>query len=274
VIWLCARQELALAARSRFTQVFAVVFAALALATAGSGYVLSGGHGVQDFARTAASLVQLVALLVPLAALLLGTTALSPDRGAAELLYSQPVSRTSVLFGKLAGLFLALAGAQALGFGAVGFVVFSQASEEGLGGFVLLAAGGLVLTAVFLVVAAVLAAGAFGRRRQRALGLAVVVWFVAVVLFDVVALGVASFLPSGLASRVLIVSVIANPVDAVRTGTLLGLSGTAAFGSASLAFLRFTGGPTGAAVLISASLLLWTLVPAAVASMRLRRADL
>ena len=62
-IALRARQELALAVRSRWTQVFAAVFAALALAVAAAGYVLSGSLGVQDFARTAVSLVQLVLLL-------------------------------------------------------------------------------------------------------------------------------------------------------------------------------------------------------------------
>lgn len=274
VFWLCARQEMILAVRSRFTQIFAAVFAALAVATAASGYVLSGGHGVQDFSRTAASLVQLVALLVPLAALLLGTSALAPDRGAAELLFSQPVGRSVVLFGKLFGLFLALAGAQALGFGAAGIVIFSRSGRDGLLGFLLLGAGGFVLTAVFLAVAAALVAGAFGRRRLRALAFAILVWFTVVVLFDVVALGLASVLPSGAASRVLIVSVLANPVDAVRTGTLLGLEGSGAFGSASLAFLRFTKGPSGAACLLAASLLLWVLVPAGVAAARLRRADL
>jgi hypothetical protein len=86
-----------------------------------------------------------------------------------------------------------------------------------------------------------------GRRRSRALALALVVWFVAIVLFDVAALGLASLLRSGPASRVLIVSVLVNPADAVRTGALLGLQGTTAFGSASLAFLRFTKGPVGAA---------------------------
>ena len=69
---LCARQELTLAVRSRWTQIFAAVFAALSLAVASSGYILSGGSGVQDFARTAASLVGLVLLLVPLTSLVIG----------------------------------------------------------------------------------------------------------------------------------------------------------------------------------------------------------
>ena len=270
---LCARQELVLAVRSRWTQIFAAVFAALALAVASAGYILSGGHGVQDFARTAASLVQLVLLLVPLTALLIGVMALAPDRGAAELLFSQPVSRGTILLGKLLGLFQALAAAQALGFGVAGLVIFNQSGEEGLGGFLLLVLGSLVLTAVYLGLAAVLAAGALGRRRQRVLALGLVVWFASVVLFDVAALGLASLLPSGAASRVLIVSVLVNPVDAVRTGTLLGVEGTAAFGAASLAFLRFTRGALSAGLLLALSLLLWIAVPTLVALARLRRAD-
>ncbi len=271
---LCARQELILALRSRWTQVFAVVFAALALAVAASGYILSGGSGVQDFARTASSLVRLVLLLVPLTSLLIGVTALAPERGAAELLFSQPVGRGTILFGKLLGLFQALAAAQALGFGAAGLVIFTQSGGEGWGGFALLFAGSLALTAVFLGIAALLAASAIGRKRARALALALVVWFLAVVLIDVVALGLASLLPSFAASRVLIATVLANPVDAVRTGTMLGIEGTAAFGAGSLALLRFTNGPVGAALCLTLSVLFWIVGPSLWALRRLRRADL
>ncbi len=270
---LCAVQELTLALRSRWTQLFAVVFGALALAVALSGYVLSGGRGVQDFARTAASLVQLVLLIVPLTALVVGVLALSTDHGAAELLFSQPVARRTILLGKVLGLFEALVAAQALGFGAAGLVVFSQAGEEGLGGFLAVVAGSVVLTAIFLGLAALIAAGSPGRR-SRALAVALVVWFVAVGLFDLAALGAASLLRSGHASRLLIVAVLVNPVDAVRTATFLAVEGTAAFGAGSLALLRFTRGAAGAALLLSLSMAAWTVVPLALAVRRLRRADL
>jgi Cu-processing system permease protein len=271
---LFARQELALALRSRWTQIFAVVFGVLSFAVAGAGYVLSGGHGVQDFARTAVSLVQLVLLLVPLTALAIGVLSLAQERSAAELVFSQPVPRRTVLLGKLLGIFQALAAAQAVGFGAAGAVVYGQSGSEGLGGFLLLVAASLVTTAVFLGLAALLSAGAVGRKRTRALALALVVWFVAVVLFDLSALGLASLLPSGAASRVLMVAAIVNPVGAVRTGTLLAIQGTGAFGAASLALFRFTRGPWGAAVVLGASVLFWLVVPTALAVRRLRRADL
>ena len=274
VLWTCARQEMLLAVRSRWTQIFAAVFAVLSLAVAASGYVLSGGHGVQDFARTAASLVQIVLLLVPVTALLLGVVALAPDRGAAELLYSQPVARRTILLGRLSGLFLALAAAQAVGFGAAGLVVFSQSGEEGLGGFALLVLCSFALTAIFLALAAWIAVGATAGRRARAMAQALVVWFVAVVLFDVAALGLASLLRSGAASRLLVAAVLVNPVDAVRTAALLGLEGAGAFGAASLAFFRVTGGAGRAAAFLALSLAVWIAVPTALAVRRLERTDI
>lgn len=270
---LCAHQELVIAVRSRWTQMFAVVFAALAIAVAASGYILSGGSGFQDFARTAVSLVQLVLLIVPLMALVIGVLALAPERGAAELLFAQPISRHAILFGKLLGLFEALAAAQAIGFGASGLLIYSQAGQEGIGGFILLVGGSLALTAVFLGIAAVIAAGSIGRR-ARGLALALIVWFAAVILYDVAALGAATLLRSGTASRVLITAVLVNPVDAVRTGVLLGIEGAAAFGAASLAFLRFTRGPVAAAMLLALSVGLWTCLPPIIAAFRLRGLDI
>jgi len=269
---LCARQELLLAVRSRWTQIFAAVFGALSLAVAASGYILSGGAGMQDFSRTAVSLVQLILLLTPLTSLVIGVLTLSPERGSAELLFSQPVSRRAILYGRILGLFIALAAAQAIGLGAAGLVVFSRSGQTGLAGYGILFLGALVLTAIFLGIAALLASGGVGRR-ARALALALIVWFAAVVLFDVAALGAASLLPSGAASRLLIGAVLVNPIDAVRTAALLGIQGTTAFGAASLAFLRFTKGPAGAAALLALSALAWMVVPAALAARRLDRTD-
>ena len=271
-IALCARQELLMAVRSRWTQAFAVVFGGLSLAVAVSGYVLSGGGGFQDFARTAVSLVQLVLLLVPLTALTMGVLSLSPERGSAEILYSQPVARGAIWIGRTAGLFAALAAAQAVGLGASGLVIFWRAGREGVGGYAMLFGASLALTAIFLAIGGWIASGGEGRR-TRSLALAMIVWFVAVVLFDVAALGVATLLPSGAASRALALAVLINPADAVRTGTLLGIEGTTAFGAASLAFLRFTRGSTGAALAIASSVLVWTAGPMALALRRMRRAD-
>jgi Cu-processing system permease protein len=273
VLWLCARYEMVLAVRSRWLQIFAAVFAGLTLAVAGSGYILSGGYGVQDFSRIAVSLVQIVLFLVPLAALVFGGLALTPDRGAAELMYSQPVARSGILLGRMLGVWLALTAAELIGFGAAGIVVQSQAGSEGLWRYGALIAIAVVITGVFLAVATFLAGGNAGRR-TRVLASALVVWFVTVLLFDVAALGVASMLRSGSASRLLIVATLINPVDAARTGALLAIEGTSAFGAASLALLRFTGGIGAATLLIAASLTAWVMTPLWLAARAVSRADI
>jgi Cu-processing system permease protein len=207
-------------------------------------------------------------------ALMVGTTALSSDRGAAELLFSQPVARRSVLWGRLIGLFAALTGAQAAGFGASGLVIFSQSGGDGVRAFLLVMAGAALLTAMFLSVAALIAGVGDGRRRARAVVTAIVVWFAVVVLYDVIVLGAASLLRSGPASRLLMVATLVNPVDGIRTGLLLAVQGTTAFGSASLALLRFTGGPGRAVLVILCAAVVWTVAPALVAAWRLDRADI
>lgn len=273
VLWLCARYELMLAVRSRWLQLFAAVFAGLALAVAGAGYILSGGHGLQDFSRTAVSLVQIVLLLVPLAALVFGGLALTPERGAAELIYSQPVARSAILLGRMLGVWLALTAAQLIGFGAAGLVVQSQSGLDGIWRYGALVGTAVIITGIFLGIAALVAATSPGRR-TRVLAIGLVIWFVTVLLFDIAALGAASLLRSGSASRLLIVATLVNPVDAARTGALLAIDGTAAFGAASLALLRFTGGMGAAAALILFSLTAWVIAPLWLAARALTRADI
>jgi Cu-processing system permease protein len=184
------------------------------------------------------------------------------------------VDRRGVLFGRLLGLFESLVGAQALGFGLAGAVIFSQAGDEGAAGFFVLVLASALLTAVFLAIAGAIASAAVGHGRTRALATAIVVWFGAALLFDLAALAVASLLRSGTASRVLMTTALLNPIDAIRTGTLLAVEGTAAFGAASLALLRFTHGPAGAAALIAVSVAAWTIVSLWIGGRRLAHADL
>jgi Cu-processing system permease protein len=217
--------------------------------------------------------VQIVLLLVPLASLVFGGLALTPDRGAAELIYSQPVSRRVVLLGRMLGVWIALAAAELIGFGAAGFVVQSQAGIEGVSRFLTLILTAIFITGIFLSIAAVIGSVSQGRR-TRVLAAALVVWFVTVLLFDVAALGAASLLRSGAASRLLIIATLINPIDAARTGALLAIDGTSAFGAASLALLRFTGGLQQAFSIIAASLTVWLIAPIWFASRAITRTDI
>ncbi|HEX8984368.1 MAG TPA: ABC transporter permease subunit, partial [Bryobacteraceae bacterium] len=101
-----AAQELKINIRNKWTLVFALVFAALALAISYFGLVTEAVIGFQGFTRTTASLLNLVLYLIPLISLTMGALSFTGEKGASELLFSQPVTRTEILAGKLAGLFM------------------------------------------------------------------------------------------------------------------------------------------------------------------------
>jgi Cu-processing system permease protein len=63
-----ARQELVINIRNRWTLVFAGVFGILVLAISYFGLVTGGSLGFQGFARTSASLLNMVLYIVPLVA--------------------------------------------------------------------------------------------------------------------------------------------------------------------------------------------------------------
>ena len=108
-IYYVARHELTVNIRNKWTVIFALVFGALVVGISYVGIIAEGFSGMQSFTRTSASLLNLVLYLIPLVALTMGTLSFTGERGTAELLFSQPVSRTEIMLGKLAGLFLAMA---------------------------------------------------------------------------------------------------------------------------------------------------------------------
>ena len=131
----------------------------------------------------------------------------------------------------------------------------------------------MALTGVFLAIATLLASVNAGRR-TRVLAAALVVWFVTVVLFDVAALGVASLLRSGSASRLLITATLVNPVDAARTGSLLAIEGDGGVRrrvARAVALHRRAG---MAAALVALSLVAWLVAPLLLAMRALSRADI
>src|SRR5262249_47345849 len=128
-----ARQELVVNIRNKWILTFAIAFALLILAISYFGLVTAGTVGFQGFTRTSASLLRLVLYVVPLIALTMGTLSFTSERSVSELLFAQPVTRTEILLGKLAGLFASMVTATLIGFGAGGLVIAAQAGNEGAG---------------------------------------------------------------------------------------------------------------------------------------------
>jgi Cu-processing system permease protein len=252
--------------------VFSAVFAVLALAIAYFGTATAGVAGVQGFERTTASLLNLVLYLVPLLGLMLGTLALSRDRSGNELLFSQPVGREQVLYGRVIGTFCAAAAAMLAGFGVAGMLVLWEMGSEGFtryAGMVLLS---LALAAVFLSLGAL--TGVVSASRTRAFGLALCLWFFFVLFYDLLIIGFAFVLRERPANFLIFLSLFGNPVDLVRVSTVLTIGDPSIFGAAGASLLKFLGGEARSQVALLLGIGLWMVAPVWVAGRVLRRLDL
>lgn len=271
-ISLIAGHEFRISLRSRWIQIFAVVFAILTLAISYFGMVTSIVVGFEGFTRTAASLLNLVLYLVPILALAAATSSFSPDKGAAEVLFSQPVMRTEVLLGKILGLFASLAMAIVLGFGVSGFVVAAQAGSEGIARYLGFVGVTLILLLCFLCLGAL--ASVTSSSRVKALGIALALWFAFVLFYDLIVMGIVGIVDPHSARTILLVGLFGNPVDLARVAGLLLLGGATIFGAAGAALVRTFGSTAIAVSVLSLIGLFWSGMVLAIASRALNHREI
>lgn len=271
-IYYVARHELTVNIRNKWTLIFAIVFGALVVGISYVGIIAEGFSGMQSFTRTSASLLNLVLYLIPLVALTMGTLSFTGERGTTELLFSQPVSRTEILLGKLAGLFLAMAFSMMSGFAAAGVVIVSSAGVEGIFRYSYLVFLSLMLALVFLSLSIMVSMA--NARKAKAFGVALFLWFFFVLFYDILALGLTLLLEGPGANTFLFLSIFGNPVDLVRVATLIVLDNVTIFGAAGAALMRFLGGTTASVLLLFAILVCWIVLPLLGARWLLQRQDI
>ena len=258
-LWTIAQLELTAAVRLRWIRLLTVAFGLLAAAAAYSAGAANEVSGAEGFARTTMALVPVVLVLVPLAALILGVSGQASEPGSEPFLFGQPVSRATVLVGRWLGESVALSSAIVTGLGLGGAIVAFESGADGVSRFVLFVLASVVLAAIFLSMAAAIAAAT--EKRVVALGVATFAWFFFVLLYDGAALSLAGWLTGSLGGRILFGSVFGNPADLIRV-VALSVAGTPnVLGAAGDAWVRFLGGTTSAAVVSMVALTVWMIAP-------------
>ena len=271
IVLALAAKEFHDALRNRWVVAAALLLALLAailalLGTAPGGTVDAGMLDV-----SVASLASLGVYLVPLIALLLATDSVvgEAERGTLLLLLSYPVARWQLVVGKVLGHAAVLAVAILLGYGVVGAVlaVVSEAGLASILAYLAMMGSSLLLGVVFIALGTWLSV--LARERATAAGLAIALWLVMVVIYDLALLGLLVADDGGLIGAGLFEALLlANPTDAYRLLALTGLDSVRDV--AGLAGVDIAWGP-GAAV---ATLGLWLVLPLAASVMALSRREL
>ena len=268
--WIVAVQEIRVGVHNRWALATALLMAALALSLTLLGSAPTGVVKAEPLAVVVVSLVSLSIFLVPLIALLLSFDAIvgEHERGTLILLLSYPVARWQVMVGKCLGQSAILGAATVLGYGAAAGALWVQGSVSG-GAWQ--AFGGMVLASVLLGVVFVAIgclASTLVRERATAAGMAVGVWLFFVLLYDTAVLGVLVADQGRVIGKdMLEVLLLLNPADVYRLFNMTATESVSVYSG-----MAGPGDPTALPPLLYlAVLLLWALVPLALAVLAFSR---
>lgn len=269
-VLILAAKEIREGFRNRWVLATTLLLAALALTLALLGSAPTGSVGASRLDVVTVSLASLTIFLVPLIALLLSHDAIAgeAERGTLLLLLAYPVRRTSVILGKFAGQLAILAFATIVGYGVAALAVGRDLVASGWRAFAVMTGASILLGAVFLALG--LLASTLVRQRSTAGGIAIGLWLLFVLIYDMAFLGLLVATGGHSLPPLLIDTLLAlNPADAYRLLTL---------GSGGAGGLTGIGALAGHTALtppiLLAVLLAWIAAPLALAAVIFSRREL
>jgi Cu-processing system permease protein len=261
-VLLIAAKELRDGMRNRWVLALTGLLAVFALTLAFLGAAPTGTVRATSLAVTVVSLSSLSIFLLPLIALLLSFDAIVGEweRGTLALLLACPVTRWQVMLGKFSGHVAILAIATGIGYGTAGAAV-AMASEGGdWEALLLLIASSVLLGAAFVSIGYVLSA--MVRDRATAAAVAIGVWLLLVLIYDMALLGVlVADHGRSISATAVNWILLFNPSDVYRMLNLTGTPDARLFsGMAALASNARMSSAT-----LAGALALWVAVPLAAA---------
>jgi Cu-processing system permease protein len=270
-ILIVAGKEFRDGLRNRWVLAITLVFALLAVGIGYFGAAASGTVGFTSVATTIVSLASLAVFLIPLIALLLAydTVVGEEEQGTLLLLLTYPLGRGQLLAGKFLGHAGIIAVSSVLGFGLAGLFI-GLFSEEVVAGelwqaFVYFIFSAVLLGLVFVAFAHLISVTV--AEKTRAAGLALIVWFLFVLVFDLALLGLLVATEGRVGADIFPYLLLLNPTDVFRLANLAGFE--AAQVHAGLTSIAAPGLFNPA--LLAAVLLAWVVVPFGVAAWLFRR---
>lgn len=207
--------------------------------------------------RVILSLINVVLIVVPLVAVVLGAMHLYGARESIELLLSQPIERPALFLGIYAGFALPLAGAFVAGV-TLPFLYHGAFTSGGASALPFLLLTGILLSVAFSALAFAIALATDDR--IRGLGIGLVAWLLLALVWDGLVLMAVQTFAGYPVQRMVIGLSLLNPIDLGRILLLLQLDVSAMMGFTGAVFRNFFGSSTGQ-IVTSGALLAWVAVP-------------
>jgi len=218
-----------------------------------------------DPLKSIASLLNIMLITLPLMSVVFATIHVYNSYEFMELLLAQPIQRSTIFIGQYVGVSASLCVAFGVGLGVP--VLLYDGSAPGL----LLLGCGIALTLVFVSLAFL--AAVLTRDKARGIGIALLMWFSCVILYDGLVLMVMFALSDYPIEKAIMALAFLNPVDLARIVMLLQLDTAALMGYTGALFQHFFSSTLGS-LLALLMLLTWILLPLAWALHIFQKKDL
>jgi len=260
MLWILAMKELRDGFRNRWIAAAIIVLGILALTLSVLGSAPTGSVRVSELDISVVSLASLSVYLIPLIALMLSFDAMVGEfeRGTMMLLLTYPVTRWQIIMGKFLGHVLILSIAIVVGYGGavVILTLVTGSSTEGWPAYVMMMVSSLVLGAVFIALGYLVSV--LVRERATAIGAAIGLWLVFVVLYDLLLFGALTMDTDQLIGQQLFsMLMLVSPTDTYRVLNLSSFEGVSE--AAGIAGVASEAGLSGA--LLVSVMLLWVIAP-------------
>lgn len=254
--------------RNRWYILYVLIFSALSLALAWLGMTGLGDFGLAGFGRTAASIINIILLVVPLMGLTLGAMSLAGERERNTLTYllAQPVDQLEVLLGKYLGLAAALFSALVIGFGISGIFIAVNGGTANIRVYLLMVMLAFLLALVSLSLGFFISSTV--RKGSTAISIALFVWLLLLVFGDLGLMGTSLVLNLGVGQ--LFTLTMLNPMQIFKIAAILNIrDNLEVLGPAGIYALRTFGSQLLPALIVI--MITWALVPLVFAYYAFRR---
>jgi len=211
------------------------------------------------------SMLNIILIVVPLVSLIFSTIYMYNSVEFIELLLSQPIRRSYLLLSVSAGLMLSLVIAFVVGAGIP--VILMEGSSTAW----IMTLTGIGLSAVFVSLAVL--GSVITRDKAKGIGIAILMWIYFSLLYDGILLLIMFQLSDYPLDKAMIAFCSLNPVDLARILILLKLDISALMGYTGALYREFFGSSMGIGLSFSL-MILWLVIPMAVASRIFRKKDL
>ena len=210
-----------------------------------------------DLSKVLISLTNIIIVLTPLIGILFGTMYYYNSKEFIQLLMAQALSRWSIFIGMYLGLAFALCLSILIGVGGP-LIAYGVLGSADLGIFILLITMACALSIIFSLIAFLIAMK--NDDKVKGLSISIFVWLFFAIIYDGIFLLLLLGLKDYPLDKMTISMIMLNPIDLARILILMKLDMSAMMGYTGAVLSKFLGRGLGM-LIVSASLILWTIIP-------------